>query len=326
MSPPRLLASLLAVFALIAVVYALIGWPFGGDDNAPAAAVEGATNTPEPIATALAESPAPHEPDTGDDCAPGVTKSFLSANQIVSYYGNPYAEQLGILGQHDPEELASMLKQRASDLDALNGFRGVQPAFHIVYETAQPQPTDNGLYLLYVDDGTMQEYFDLACREHFFVFLDLQIGRSSVEEEVTKVLPYLHGSNVHLAIDPEFTMNAGEIPGQVIGHVNAAQINAAQQILSDYAAQNHLPDKILVVHQFDEAMISDPENIAAFPNVHVVIDMDGFGPKETKVRKFGTFSAQAPHSGLKIFYKQDEPSLLTDEEVQRLNPDVVIYQ
>jgi hypothetical protein len=72
-------------------------------------------------------------------------------------------------------------------------------------------------------------------------------------------------------------------------------------------------------------MITDPENIASLQHVQVVIDMDGFGPKETKIRKFGTFAQQAQHSGIKIFYKHDDP-VLTDEEVQALTPDVIIYQ
>ena len=326
MTPPRLLASILIIFIFAGALYALVGWPFGGDESSASSqpgVVEGATDTPERASTGATDGP--HEPVAGDNCGPAADGSFMSANQIVSYYGNPYAEQLGILGQHDPEDLASMLKERARDLDALNGFRGVQPAFHIVYETAQPDPRENGLYLQYVDDETMQQYFDIACRDGFFVFLDLQIGRSDVETEIRKIFPYLHGSNVHVAIDPEFTMGPGEVPGQVIGHVDAAQINVAQQVLDDFAVENGLPSKILIVHQFDEAMITDPENIASFPHVQVVVDMDGFGPKETKIRKFGTFSTQAQHSGLKIFYKQDDP-VMTDEEIQRLNPDVVIYQ
>jgi len=326
MTPPRLLALILFTFIFAGALYALIGWPFGGDESsasAPPFAVEGATVTPEPKSPGATD--VPHEPLAGDNCGPAADGSFMSANQIVSYYGNPYAKQLGILGQHEPDELASMLKERAHDLDELNGFRGVQPAFHIVYETAQPEPRENGLYLQYVDDETMQTYFDVACREGFFVFLDLQIGRSDVETEIRKVFPYLKASNVHVAIDPEFTMGPGEVPGQVIGHVDAAQINLAQQTLEDFAVQNGLPSKILIVHQFDEAMITDPENIGSFPHVQVVVDMDGFGPKETKIRKFGFFAQQAQHSGLKIFYKQDDP-VMTDDEVQRLDPDVIIYQ
>lgn len=326
MTPPRLLAFILITFTFAGGLYALIGWPFGGDDSPPApnaVAVEGASTTPQPADPEATN--VPHEPEAGDNCAPAADASFMSANQIVSYYGNPYAATLGILGEHEPDELAPMLKERARDLDALNGFRGMQPAFHIVYATAQPDPRENGLYLNYVDDATMQTYFDVACREGFFVFLDLQIGRSDLVTEITKIFPYLKASNVHVAIDPEFTMGPGEVPGEVIGHVDAAQVNAAQQILNDFAVENGLTDKILVIHQFDEAMITDPENFAAFPRVQVVVDMDGFGPKETKIRKFGFFAQQAPHSGLKIFYKQDDP-LLTDEEVQQLTPDVIIYQ
>jgi hypothetical protein len=327
MTPPRLLAFLVLVFVLVGAIYFVAGLPFGGDDNPPVAAVGGVTSTPTPRATTNANG----EPTTvrqsgpDDNCGPAVDTSFLSANQIVAYYGNPYAAQLGILGQHEPDELASMLRDEAGKLDALNGFRGIEAALDLVYETAQPNPGNDGLYLQYVDPDTMKTYVDLTCEKNYLLFLDLQIGRSDIETEVRKVLPYLDGSNVHIAIDPEFTMGPGEIPGQVIGHVDAAQINAAQQILEDHVEQNGLSDKILIVHQFDTPMITDPENIVDFPHVHVVIDMDGFGPKETKIRKFNTFTAPAEHSGIKVFYKQDDP-VLTEEEIEQLNPDVIIFQ
>jgi hypothetical protein len=53
--------------------------------------------------------------------------------------------------------------------------------------------------------------------------------------------------------------------------------------------------------------------------------MDGFGPKETKIKKFGWYAQPAAHSGFKVFYKQDDP-VMSDEEVQALNPDVIIFQ
>ncbi|MEO8456978.1 MAG: hypothetical protein ABI559_04115 [Chloroflexota bacterium] len=303
----------------------MAGLAFGGGDKSPAVAVEGVTSTPRPTTDAGGKPTTVPQSGPDDGCGPTVDSSFLSANQIVAYYGNPYAQQLGILGQHEPEELASMLRDESQKIDGLNGFRGVEPGFDLVYETAQPNPGNDGLFLQYVDPDTMTTWVDLACREHFFLFLDLQIGRSDIETEVRKVLPYLDGSNVHIAIDPEFTMGPGEVPGQVIGHVDAAQINAAQQILEDHVEEKGLPDKVLIVHQFDTAMITDPENIVDFPHVHVVIDMDGFGPKETKIRKFATFTAPAEHSGIKVFYHQDDP-VLTDEEVEQLNPDVIIFQ
>jgi hypothetical protein len=321
---PRSFALVVVLVVSLGVFYALFGWPLGGSDSTgkQAAAVEDATQAPAQAAPAPTADPSP---PASDGCAPPSDPSFLSANQIVAYYGSPYAAQLGILGQHTPEELASMLKDQAARLDALNGFRGVQPAFDIIYETAQSSPGKEGLYLQYVDNETMKQYSDLACKDHFFVFLDLQIGRSDVATEVNKVLPLLRGSNVHVALDPEFTMQEGEVPGQTIGHMDASQINAAQQIMENFVEQNGLPDKILVVHEFDAPMITNPDQIQSFPHVQLVIDMDGFGPKETKIKKFGWYAQPAQHSGIKIFFHQDDP-LMTEQEVEALNPNLIVYQ
>lgn len=317
------------ILAGLLILYLIVGWPFGGGDDASAGDGQVSHKTPAPSQSAGASPTVrpsgPIDTSAPDACAPEVDESFLSANQIVSFYGNPYAETLGILGEYEPADLVGLLRDQASKLDALNGLRGVQPAFHMVYETAQPFPGENGLYLLYVDAQTTQEYIDVACQNGLFMFLDLQIGRSDVATELNKVLPYLDNSNVHIAIDPEFTMHGDEVPGETIGHLTADEINEAQRIIDDYVTANNLPDRVLIIHQFDESMIEGKENIGRYDHVRLVIDMDGFGPKETKLRKFGLYAQPAEYGGIKIFYKQDTPPM-TEEEVESLDPDVIIYQ
>jgi hypothetical protein len=326
MTRPQLIAVEGGILLIgLAIVLALIAWPFGGSDDAGSASQPEISVHPSSTGTPRPSSSAAPTGSPADDCAPVINRSFLSANEIVSYYGNPYAEQLGILGQHPPAELVSMLKAQANKIDELNGIRGVQPAFHIVYATAQADPGDDGLYLNYVDPDTTQQYIDLACQNHFMVFLDLQNGRSDPLAELKKIETYLMNTHVHVALDPEFTMSEGEVPGQAIGHLDAAQINAVQQELETFVEANHLPDKVLIVHQFDEGMITNKADIQNFPQVQVVIDMDGFGPADVKVKKFGTFAQPAEHAGIKIFFTQDDPRL-TDEEVVALDPDVIIYQ
>ena len=266
-----------------------------------------------------------HHPPAGDACGPPVDKEFLSANQVLSYYGNPYVAAMGILGELDPPELVARLKAHAQKYDALNGARGVRPALHLVYATAQKDPGREGAYLLYVDDKTLKEYIDLACQNGLFIFLDLQIGRSTAAAEVEKVLPYLKQSHVQLALDPEFAMPPGEVPGQAIGSLDAADINAAQKLVQDFIEKHNLPDKILIVHQFQASMVTHPELIGDYPRVHLVIDMDGFGPAAIKVVKFGWYAAPARHSGIKLFFKHDS-DLMSEQDVLDLNPNVIIYQ
>ena len=245
--------------------------------------------------------------------------------QIISYYGSPYTAQMGILGAMEPRALVEEVKAHAARYDALNGPRGVRPALHLVYGPAQASPGADGDYLLYLDDETMRQYIDLACEEGLLVFVDTQIGRSNVEAEVRKLLPYLQEPHVQLAIDPEFAMAPGEVPGQRIGTIDAADVNAAQTVVEEFIEENGLDDKILVVHQFTEKMVTRPELIADFERVRVVVDMDGFGPAGVKQVKFGWFAEPAEYSGIQLFFDSDE-GLMSDTEVLTLDPDVIIYQ
>jgi hypothetical protein len=267
------------------------------------------------------------EPTTAvsEGCAPTVSPDFMRGNQILTYYGNPDSHLLGILGELEPDELVARVKQHAETYDGLNSFRGVQAGLHMVYATAQAHPGEDGLYVRRVDDETLEEYVRLTCEAKLFLFLDLQIGRSDLESEISHILPHLEQSHVHLSLDPEFAMGPDEVPGEDLGHLDASQINRAQEILTSLIEEHNLGDKILIVHQFQDEMITNKDDIQDFPHVQLVIDMDGFGEPATKAAKFNLYSAPAEHGGIKIFFKQDTPAM-TEEEVLRLRPDLIIYQ
>lgn len=314
----RLLAIELALVIGAGVVLLLLLNPFGSSGGIDGRE-EAAAASPAATSTPLAVKALP------DNCGPAVDSGFLASNQIISYYGNPYVPAMGILGELEPEELVADLKARAQAYDDLNGFTGVQPALHLVYGTAQHDPGREGKYLLYVDDTTMKQYIDLACANRMLIFIDLQIGRSDVRTEVTKVLPWLLQSHVHLALDPEFAVPPGEVPGEHIGSLDAADINVAQDILEKFTQDQNLPDKVLIVHQFLDEMITHRELLKQEPRVKLVIDMDGFGAAEIKVVKFGWYAAPAKYSAIKLFFKQD-PDLMSEADVLALHPNVIIYQ
>lgn len=258
-------------------------------------------------------------------CGIPTDRDFFAANQIVSYYGNPYTGDMGILGQLSPPDLVERVKEQARDFDGANGFRGVQPALHLVSTTAQPHPGSDGRYVLHVDDETLAQYVDLACEAGLLVFLDLQIGRSDLAAEIQRIRPFLEQPHVHLALDPEFAMDEGEIPGQVIGEFDAGEINYAQEVLQEIAESKGISDKVLIVHQFTESMIERPGDIADYARVRVIVDMDGFGDPASKRQKFIWHAQPAEYSGIKLFFQQDQPNM-TSLEVAKLRPDLVIYQ
>ena len=255
--------------------------------------------------------------------------SVLAQNQIVSYYGNPYTELMGILGSDDLEAVADLLETHAARYDKLNGPLDVIPAIHLVYAVAQPHPTDNGLYLQYVDDETLDRYLALTEERDMLLFLDLQIGRSSVADEIEKVLPYLSRPNVHLALDPEFAVDSRYAPGDIIGSLDADDIDIAQTMLQDLVLAERLPPKLLMVHQFLDEMVLAGDTIDYFPGVELIIDMDGFGPAAVKRATYEEYAGRpyAAYAAIKLFFEYDL-DLMSEEDVLFLKPTpaVVIYQ
>jgi len=309
------------------LVWMIVAPPFGGSDDSggPDSVVAGTGSGDSGDGDGGGDTSVGDAGPVSDGCAPLVGGDFMRANQVLTYYGSPDAVSLGILGQLEPEALVTRLKEHARTYDDLNGFRGVQAGLHMIYATAQAFPGEDGLYIRRVDDETLEEYVRLACENGLFLFLDLQLGRADMETEIERLLPYLRQTQVHLSLDPEFAMASDEVPGQQIGRLDATQINRAQQILDDLIEEHNLGDKILIVHQFQESMITNKDDIESYRRVRLVIDMDGFGPGETKLAKFDLFSAPAEYGGIKLFFQQDDP-LLSEEEVLKVRPDLIIYQ
>ena len=133
---------------------------------------------------------------------------------------------------------------------------------------------------------------------------------------------------MHLALDPEFAVKDGEVPGQDLGTIDAEDVRYAQETLAAFAEERGLPPKILIVHQFNVYSISNKEQIAPVDGVQFVLEIDGWGPPDDKRATYALLSENpAEYLGFKLWYRQDEP-LMSPEEVLALSPapDIVIYQ
>lgn len=256
--------------------------------------------------------------------------AILPFKRIVAYYGNFYSANMGALGEYPVETLLPMLKREAMMWEAADPATPVVPAIHYIAVVAQAHAGKEGKYILRMPDDQIEHALDLARHVDGIVFLDVQVGLSTLERELPLLENYLKLPQVHLGIDPEFSMKHGEPPGTVIGTLDAADINYAIQYLSGLVREHNLPPKILIVHRFTLNMVTNYKQIQPTPEVQVVINMDGFGSKE---KKRGTYSRviypePVQFAGIKLFYKNDvrPPStgLLKTEEVLALTP-VPIY-
>lgn len=264
--------------------------------------------------------------------APLPPQPFLVTHRIVSYYGNPLAAQMGVLGEDTPDATIARLKQQAAVYQSLSPDRTVVPAVHFIYAVAQDNPGPDGTYLLRMDDSLIRQWVQLTKENGLLLFLDIQFGRSSIDREFPHVAPYLLEPHVHLALDPEFAWGPDEYPLIDIGHIDASVVNRAQALLEQLVIENRLPNKILVVHQFRPDMLTNKAGILPSDRVETVIDADGFGPSSVKLAQWNQVirDDNVQRAGIKLFYKHDAATghLLTEQEVMALTPTplVIIYQ
>ncbi len=320
-------ASLAAATTAVATATAAAAATSTATVTAPTAPAT-ATATPEPTPTyvpapnlASAQTPASAGGELGD--------SLLPRYRLLTYYGHPHNSTMGILGEYEKEELLVKLREQAAAYEAADPSRPVMIAFEVIATVAQRDPGADGTYLLSTDMETMREYAEFAADNNILLFLDVQIGRDTVANEIEKVRPFLEMPHVHLALDPEFAVAEGETPGIDFGGIDAWAITYAQETLAAISAELGLPPKVLVVHQFVYQMIRDKDQLYPVPGVQLVINADGHGEPALKTEVYNLLVRDEPieFGGIKLFYRQDDP-LMSPEEVVTLDPspDVVMYQ
>ncbi|MBC7836504.1 hypothetical protein H7X87_01875 [Acetobacteraceae bacterium] len=262
---------------------------------------------------------------------PRDSRALLPFNRIIAYYGNFYSRGMGVLGQYDPPEMLSRLKDAVAQWKAADPETPVIPAIHYIAIVAQGSAGKDGKYRTRMPDSEIDKALTLAKEIDGIVFLDLQVGLSDLPSEVPVYEEYLKLPNVHLGLDPEFAMHNGTPPGRVIGTFDASDINYAAQYLANLVRTYDLPPKILVIHRFTGNMLTNYKKIEPLPEVQVVIDMDGWGGGAKKKGTYNQVVYPEPvqFAGFKLFYKNDtlaSTTLLTPREVLELTPAPVYIQ
>lgn len=263
-----------------------------------------------------------------NDPLPG---SILPFKRIIAFYGNLYSKQMGILGELPKAEVLAKLQQEVDAWKEADSILEVQPALHYIAVTAQSLPGKGGKYRLRMPFSQIDSVLKMAEPMNAIVFLDIQVGLSTLEAEVPQLEKYLKLPNVHLGIDPEFSMKGGQKPGSVIGEFNDADINFTSGYLSKLVKENNIPPKILVVHRFTQGMVKNYRQIVKRPEVQLVMHMDGWGHPAKKINTYKQFIAKEPveYTGFKLFYKNDlknKGRLLTPAELVKLKPQPVYIQ
>jgi len=258
--------------------------------------------------------------------------AVLPAKRIVAFYGNPLSKKMGVLGEYPKEQMFAMLDKEVSRWAKADPSHPVVPALHLIVTVAQGAPGKLGLYRLWMRDSLVNEIHSWARSRNALFFIDVQVGKSTVPAELPRLRPFLEDPDVHLAIDPEFSMApSGKVPGKKIGTLDAKDINWAVDFLDEIARSKHLPPKILIVHRFTRKMVTNAKDIHPTPHVQVVMDMDGWGPPWLKFDSYHHYVVNHPveYTGFKLFYHNDTKAgdaLLTPKELLQLRPKLSYIQ
>lgn len=252
--------------------------------------------------------------------------ALLPFNRVIAYYGNLYSKGMGVLGQYPEDEMLAKLEVEKKKWEAADPTTPVIPALHYIVVTAQGSPGEAGKYRLRMPDTEIDKVLAMAAKIDAIVFLDIQVGLSNLQSEIPRYEKYWKMPNVHMGIDPEFSMKTGAKPGKVVGTYDAADINYAANYLADIVKANNLPPKILVVHRYTEKMVTNYKLIKPLPEVEIVMHMDGWGGAAKKLNTYKQFVATQPvqFTGFKLFYKNDVLEkgtvMMTPEQLMKLNP------
>ena len=257
--------------------------------------------------------------------------ALLPYNRIVAFYGNLYSARMGILGELPGDDMLKQLAEETEKWKEADTTIPVVPALHYIAVTAQSQPGKDRKYRLHMPSGEIDKVLDLATKAHAIVFLDVQPGLSSLREEIPLLEKYLQQPNIHLAVDPEYSMKGGQVPCTAIGTMDAEDINYVISRLAALVRKYHLPPKILVVHRFTQGMLTNYKNILIQPEVQLVVNMDGFGGVAKKTDSYMCWVSGEPvqFTGFKLFYKNDVITgghLMQPAEVLNLYPQPVYIQ
>ncbi len=259
---------------------------------------------------------------------PGAIFPF---KRVIAFYGNLYSKQMGILGELPRAQMLNKLKGEVANWQKADSTVEVIPALHYIAVTAQQSPGSAGKYRLRMPFHQIDSVLSMAKEIDALVFIDIQVGLSTLQSEIPEFEKYLKLPNVHLGVDPEFSMKGGQAPGKVIGSFDAADLNYATDYLAKIVRENNLPPKIFVVHRFTQPMVKDYKQIKTRAEVQIVMHMDGWGHPPNKLGTYQRFIYREPveFTGFKIFYKNDMKNngrLLTPAELLKLKPQPVYIQ
>jgi hypothetical protein len=261
---------------------------------------------------------------------PGGGQILFPMHRLVALYGHPGAPDLGALGQQGLRASIARIRKAALAYRALSSVP-VVPAFEIIATVAQASPGKDGSYSYESTVASLRPWVNRATAAGLYVILDLQPGRASLLAQARKYQPLLKLPDVGLALDPEWKLQPGQLPLRQIGSVSSTEVNSVITWLARLTAYYHLPQKLLVLHQFRLSMIAGEQRVdTRHDDLAILIHMDGQGSPGDKRQTWDAVIKAAPpgvNFGWKNFYTKDHPMLMPLQTMARKpKPVMISYQ
>jgi hypothetical protein len=261
---------------------------------------------------------------------PGGGQVLFPGRRLVALYGHPGTPGLGVLGQQDLTGSVARAEQLAAAYQPLSSVP-VVPAFEIIATVAEASPGPDGSYSYESPVSSLQPWVSAAAAAGMYVILDLQPGRASLLAQAQLYASLLRLPNVGLAIDAEWKLQPGQKPLRQIGSVDIDEVNSVASWLAALTARYHLPQKLLVLHQFLLSMISGEADLdTSHDDLAIVVHMDGQGSPGAKEETWNAVTGAAPRGvffGWKDFLVKDHPTLTPQQTMANTPlPVMISYQ
>lgn len=276
----------------------------GGPTAAPASPSAPGTSPSEPAAPATSAAATPPALPWGG------RRIFGDDAFLVAYYGTAGTGALGVLGETSAAQMDRRLERAAAAFDRPG--RPVRLVYELIVTIADRTPGPDRSYSHHLSREAVEPYVQAARRHGALLLLDIQPGYEDFLRAARHWAWALRQPEVGLALDPEWRMPRGVVPGQQIGSVGAAEINRTSAWLASLTRRHDLPEKLFVLHQFRTTMIRDIGAVRARRGLAMVQHVDGFGTPREKLATYRAVARPRQFTmGFKLFY---------DEDVRRLGP------
>ncbi|MBB5851291.1 hypothetical protein ACFQ05_38345 [Amycolatopsis umgeniensis] len=281
-----------------------------------------------PRGSALAAPRTPAPP-----AAPAVAQppaDPLASNLLIGFCGAPGAKALGRM----TGDLAAASRELRKQIGTFPPGRPVTPVVELIATTVHRSPGADGMYRSRCTDETVREYLDAARALNGLLLLDIQPGRADFLPEVQAYERWLKEPDVGVALDPEWAVEPGVVPGKKFGRTTGAELDGVARYLGELAQLHRLPAKVMVYHQVASSVVRDEGLLKPHPGVSVVKVVDGIGSATAKKATWKTLMPGKPghvRSGFKLFFDEDTrrgAALMTPAEVLALTPSpaYVLYE